>query len=214
MSLALVPVEISSRLKGLAGNDKNFWTPDKIRFLTKYPNWAIATDSLIATRNYDVAISFAASIFLRSFEFSAELTETELQRIHHITSTLLLQMFDKADRWNEYVMWFWFLRKHTNNYLRYDLHIVQHHDPDIDLFIDDKGDQYTWVHTMYLYNHRRRIIERKLQRSKDGKASKSDKHRSKDDLTATDLRCRLENVFSYYRFKFEQEAFWQSFWKK
>lgn len=210
---SLAPLIPGIDLYALSGNDGGIWTLDRIRFATKYPNWSIVTDCLEATRNYDLALSFGTSIFLRSFDFADQMPNDELERIHHITSTFILNMLDKADLWSEYLVWFSFLRYHTNNYLRYDLHILSHTGTDIEEFIDDKGDEYTWVHNMYVYNHRRRTIERKLARKNAGNARKSDMHHPKADLSPMDLRCRLENVFSFYRFKLEQAAFWQSFWK-
>lgn len=201
-------------LRPFAGNDTGFWTAERIRYLTEYPNWSLATDTITATRSYDLGVSIASSLLVRSFEFADELTNEELDRIHHIVSTFLLTMLDKADMWGAYLAWFWFLRHNTDSYLRYDLHILSHEGTDIDEFIDDRGDQYTWVHNMYIYNHRRRIIERKLERAKAGRTSKADLHHNQHELSETDLKCRITNVLAEYEFKMRAEAFWQSFWEK
>ena len=201
-------------LRVYAGNDEGVWSAERIRYLTKYPNWSIATLSLGTTRNYELGLSFAASILTNSFDFAGELSKEDIERAQHLTSVFFLEMLDKADRWDDYLDWFWFLRRHTNVYLRYDLHILAHRDNDIDLFIEKRGDNYTWVHNMYIHNRRRRNIERKIERRSRGSSRKSDKHSSKGELSTTELKCRLESLFSHFRLKFAAEAFWKSFWKK
>lgn len=210
---ALVPTITGINLHALAGDDGDIWTLERIRNTTKYPNWTLAIDSLEATRNYDLALSFSISIFIRSFDYTSEMSKDELERIHHITSSFILSMLDKADMWEEFLAWFWFLRHHTESYLRYDLHIGSHNDSDLEQFIDDKGDHYTWVHNMYVYNHRRRIVERKLSRRRTGMERKSDLHHPKSELSHMDLRRRLENVFAHFRIKQEAQAYWQAFWQ-
>lgn len=201
-------------LRLLAGKDDNFWSAERIKHLTQYPNWSIATDTITATRSYTLGASIAASLLSRSLEFSTDLTQDELDRIHCIASTFLLDMLDKADRWEEFLAWFWFLRYNTNSYLRYDLHILSHTGNDIDEFVDDQGDEYTWVHNMYIYDRRRKVIERKLERKRKGRASKSDLHHNQESLSEMDIQCRIMNVLSYYNAKMQAEAFWQSFWQK
>lgn len=205
-------VQNGGMLRRLAGSDDGMWTVERLRLLTKHPNWSIATDLMVATRSYDIGVSFAASVLSNSALLSSKLTESETDRIQHIASTFLLEMLDKADMWEQYLAWFWFLRHNTDNYLRYDLHILSHQGNEIDAFVDDKGDEYKWVHNTYIYNHRRLTVERKLERAKAQGHIGSDHHHPQAELSSEDLKMRMFKVLAYHEMKADAEAFWRSFW--
>ena len=84
-----------------------------MRYVTNYPNWGIATDSLKAIRGYEAGIYFAASTFNAAFKHHSELTTQEFDRIAHISAVFLLEMLDKADWWDEYLEWFSFLERNS-----------------------------------------------------------------------------------------------------
>lgn len=190
------------------------WTVERIRYLLKYPNWSIVTDMIQSTRNYDIGLSIASSLFLDSFRFKDELKDDEFDRLQFLSAMFLLEMFDKADRWEAYLIWFDFLRNHLNIYLRYDQNFSRHNDEGIEEFIDNRGDEYRWVSNMFLYNRRRRTIERKWDRLQNGKSYKSDLHHGKNELSDEDISNRIIKIVSTYDEKMRATEFWQSFWKK
>lgn len=202
-------------LDELVDDDSELWTVERIRHLTHLRNFCTVKDMLLMTRSYTLGISLASSLFLGSIKYSEELKATdEFDRIQEISAMFLLELLDKADKWETYLLWFKFLRENANSYVSYERHILSHEGNDIDEFIVGHSDGDSLVHNLYFYRRRRDIIERKLERWRSGKSYKNDLHHNKDELSDMDIKSRIMRCAQFYEKQREAEEFWKSFWKK
>jgi len=186
-------------------------TLERFRHLIGYPNWSIVCDAATAARRYDLGLDFAMQLFRAAWHFEAQLSAHEFERALHITSIHILDMLDKADRWEDYIDWFVFLRDYSTVYLRERTAWLARNTPLEDYLIRYDGD-YAILRYMYHYHPRYSVIRRKLARKRAGRSTAHLEHHSFHELSPDQVHDRLAHVAGFWRFKKAADARWDAYW--
>lgn len=175
-----------------------------LRRLLSYPAWGYVTQLLNRTRAYDSALSGAELLIEVIESYEHELTRKELDEFLQSAYTLKLQSLDKLDLWKEYLDFWNNLRKSTDYEICYTRSSTQsflslEHDnkgggignPGRESFILRVEHDLVYLHWLYLFCRRYKLMERKLERRNKGRSRKSDLHHSQLDLSEKEIRRRL-----------------------
>lgn len=186
-------------------------TLERFRHLIGYPNWSIMCDAATAARRYDIALDFAMQLFRAAWHFEEQLLPHEFERALHITSVHILDMLDRADRWEDYVGWFLFLREHSTLHIRERRSWLAQDTP-IDDYLIRWEDDYAILRYMYHYHPRYAVVSRKLARKSAGRSTAHLEHDSFQTLSADEVRDRLLRLAGFWRFKKAADERWKAYW--
>ncbi len=164
------------------------------RALLAYPWWSLIREAIIDTRSYDRGLDAGLRLLSHTDTYRDVLAPRELEA--HVTtlSLFVLEMLDRLDDWEGYLATWHLLRTHTSCRLTYERGARLTHGPRLTPFILGEDAGGLRVHHLYLTAHRKAVIERKLDRQRRGAKLGNLWHATQNELSAAEIRERLEAV--------------------
>ena len=154
--------------------------------------WAGLVQAVLATRSYAAGLD-AGLLSLRVTDLHREhLRQREYVAHRKRLYWFILELLDRLDRWDAYVALWGYLRTHTAYALA--LQSQARHDARLAPFILEEDARGLTVHFLWLIQHRREVIERKLDRQRRGARLGNLRHAAQDALSDAEIRERLEGV--------------------
>lgn len=186
-------------------NRKKLSPLQAMRLLMSYPYINFVSQFFSRTREYELGLDFVDICRDLLDKYAADIPLTEAQRIEKDITFLELSFYDALNLWQKYLDFFEyiFLEKRTPSYIvtyapnpsqnareRFGRYLLGH---------DNKGLQ---VHELYLCEHRRAIIKRKLIKQEFGKNVEHLKRHQKEQLSNEEYLKRLQemqNLFEWMK---------------
>ncbi len=189
--------------------------------LLRYPMWNYLVQAVCSTRAYDDGLEAGFRLLAATEHHRCRMSAATHEQNLRMLYLFLLAMLDKADRWEEYLAAWQSIRDNTSLSLTYSFEALEDHGPRIEPFvlsglperpkaISDGGPtalartggvqaskqgttqpEDIRVHFLYLQEHRREVIERKLARQRAGRPVMNLLHARREALTCTEVRERL-----------------------
>ena len=163
----------------------------RYRTLMEYPFWNRFRATISGTRAYESGLEACLRLLTFAENHRDSLTkkeyESHLQRLY----SGILNMLDKLDRWEEYILVWDSLRANTSLALTYARRYASY---GIEPFILRDGGDLIYVHFLWTTDHRRRLIERKLAKLRAGKKLGNLLHSQQEELSDSEIRARWERV--------------------
>jgi hypothetical protein len=181
----LVKTEIASILRGRKS----------LLSALDYPVWNYITQTFDYTRAYDQALLFSTNLLKELERQKEKIPPKEYNRhLCHIYG-FLLKNLDKLDRWEDYLeLWDKILLniKAGTKYVK-----EKRHQEGIEAYIMQEEHEYIYVHFLWSQKHRKEVIERKIAKKKSGRRFSNVLHERQNDLTAEEVRERLEWIINF-----------------
>lgn len=163
----------------------------RYRTLMGYPYWNYFRATISGTRAYESGLEVCLRLLTFAENHRDSLTKEEYEG--HVRRLYLgiLDMLDKLDRWEEYMLVWDSLRANTSLSFSY---ARRHASYGIEPFILRDGGDLIYVHFLWHTDHRRRLIERKLSKLRAGKKLGNLLHGQQEELSDSEIRARWERV--------------------
>lgn len=123
--------------------------------------------------------------------YKSKLTSEEYDKFGSSLYLFFLHLLDRADRWEDYLQVWDQLRNTTRFYNKYIKSAKYSHSSEIQQFILDETDNSLHVHFLYGTIHRKKILEKKVFKKKEGKKLKNLYHSTIDELTEDEIKDRI-----------------------
>ena len=164
------------------------------RAILAYPWWTLIRQAIVDTRSYDRGLAAGVQLLGHTDAYRDVLPPGEIES--HVTRLgfFLLEMLDRRDDWEGYLATWDLLRTHTACGLTYQPAAAVTHGPRLAPFILGEHAGSLRVHFLYLTQHRKAVIERKLSRQRRGAKLGNLLHAAQDELSDEEIRERLEAV--------------------
>ena len=164
------------------------------------------------TRSFDRGLEIGFLLLTAHEHFREELATERAERNAALIYSFILRMLDKLDLWEEFVTAYDYLLEHTRlsfgGYYAEDSrphHLGNGANPYI---LGDVPGGFR-VHFLYGLGHRRSVIQRKIERRKEGKKLGNLYHARQSDLTEQELQDRVRWLLEFYSsgsYDFDQPA--------
>lgn len=172
---------------------------DKFKELFKYPNWNYIHQFIVTTRNYENGLIAILYLIDKLEVYKSKLTSDEYDNFGASLYLFLLHLLDKADRWEDYLQVWEQLRKKTNFYNKYIKSAGFSHSSEIHQFIMEEKSHCIYVHFLYLTNHRKKIIEKKVIKKREGKNLGNLFHSTIEELTESEIKERIDWINKIFK---------------
>lgn len=164
---------------------------EKYKKIMGYPFWNYSINSIFYLKEFEVGLQGAHFLFDLTEHYKDQLTEKEYKRNRYLLWYFYLNLLDKLDRWEEFIETFDKLKNmpeivhpHQNDHITTDLH----------------------------WKKRLGIIQRKIDRQKEGKSVKHLRHKQLDEITDEEYQRRIEVLKFWMAFgQFQIEQFKEIF---
>lgn len=179
----LVPLGLSFLAKTFRSltTKADFGLPQYRRAMS-YPTWNHILAAIRTMREYNAGLQGGLTLLEMTYYYRRELPKPEYESNQRVLYLFILDMLDRLDRCDEYLRVWEQIRAGTLLTFNYAKEAKSR--KDIQPFIvDDRKDPIA-VHFLYLASPRKRIIERKMARSKYRP------HAKREELTESELRIR------------------------
>ena len=164
---------------------------EQYRAIMSYPVWNFVHRAIVDTRSYEDGLS-SGTIFIHLTEgFRARLDQKEYESNMIKLHSLILNMLDRLDRWEEYLEIYEYMRKHCLFCLTYSKDSKQIHGEVFEQFIISEGTRTSNVHFLWGVHHRRDLIEKKLHKKRAGQKLGNQFHARQSELSAEEIDKRL-----------------------
>ena len=166
-------------------------TYDQFRELLSYPTWNYFLQVVRIARAYDEALGAGIHLLNLNEEYKNRLTQKEYDDHTRTLSHLCLDMLDKLDRWDDFLTAFdqvW-----TNKRFVYRCHKKRLSEEFGDLLakgVVSETKHYVYVHEFWDLVLRKEVIERKVQKRKQGRKLGNMYHHTQEDLTPEEVAYR------------------------
>lgn len=166
-----------------------------LRTLFAYPYCNLLSAYFDRTREFELGLLFIGRAYEVLDAAAGELSPGEYERLDYRLQTMRLSLYDRLNHWGEYLDLFEELlrSKRTGPW-------VGLYEPRCEparfgrYYLGRALDGYLQVHELYLYDDRRRLIERKAWRQATGKNVDYLKCRQKEDLTKEERATRYSEL--------------------
>lgn len=190
-----------------------------LRLLFSYHYCNLVSQFYFRTREYEAGLLFVDRCRELLEQYSSEIPEGETQRIEHDVTFLELSLYDALNLWQEYLDLFEqiFREKRTKAYIaeyQVDTHLGQMPEERFGRYlmsfppanslsprtlselspVMQNSKTRVFVHKLYLCEHRRAIIERKLHRQQEGKSVEHLKRHQKERLSSAEQEERFAEM--------------------
>lgn len=172
----------------------------KYRKMMSYPLWNFVSQAVVETRSYELGLNAGLQLIRFTEERRAELTDHEYRSNLIQLYSFTLAMLDKLDKWEDYIDTWESLRANTNLALTYIRNAKQTHGARIEPFIVGEDDYTLYVHFLWGSQHRKEMIERKLELRRRRATLGNRRHRPKEELTPQEIRRRLRRIADRMRY--------------
>ena len=167
------------------------------RLVMETGTWATLAQAVLATRSYEAGLD-AGLLLLRVADLHREdLSHEEYAAHRKHVYWLILELLDRLDRWDAYLSLWAYLRVHTTYALT--LQSAARDDARLAPFMLGEDAGGLQVHFLWLMQHRKAVIERKLQRQRRGTKLGRVWHANQAELSDAEIRERLQSVLQRMR---------------
>lgn len=160
-----------------------------------YPNWNYLRQAIIKTRDYEKGLEGGCLLLQYTEEEKKKLTDKEYENNSVLLYYFILDMLDKMDRWEDYIMVWKHLRGSKDFTLKYAQKSLKVHGNKIKPFISRKDSNCLYVHFLWTTLYRKNLIERKIEKSREEKKIWNLFHATKSELTEEEIQKRLDHIF-------------------
>jgi hypothetical protein len=164
----------------------------KYRKIMSYPVWNYIRQAIVSTRAYEEGLNAGLLLLDLTEEYRQQLDAKEYEKNLIMLYYHILDMLDRADRWEEYLNVWEQIRENTNFAMTYTLDSRFRHGERIAPFILRTGPDFLYVHFLYIGSHRKEVITRKLNKKKSGDKTKHLLHARQEDLSEAEIKRRLD----------------------
>jgi hypothetical protein len=182
-------------------------TVRQYRHLMKWPNNCVIRAWIDGTREYGVGLAIYEQLFQATWRLEPTLSKDEFKRGLRILPFCILEMLDRADRWEDYVEWFLFLKAHLAEVIREHRNFLRKDAPVEPYLIRWEG-EYAILNRMFGQHWRFAVISRKLQRKRAGRPTGNVKHKTSAELTNEQVINRLRTAGAHWKFRRQAVTDW------
>lgn len=182
-------------------------TVSQYRHLLKWPNNCVVDAWIKATREYGVGLAIYEQLFQATWRFEPTLSKEEFERGLSILPLKILDMLDYADRWEDYIEWFNFLRAHTTGFIREHRDHLNKTTPLERYLIRWEGD-YAILNRMCVHHWRYAVVSRKLYRKRAGRPTGNVRHKTAGELGPQQVVDRLRIAGAHWQFRRQAVRDW------
>ena len=176
-------------------------TLEEYRRILSYPAWGFYSAIFIRTRSYEQGLKNG----MRLIEITCELKDHLAEREYNSNMTTLwlfvLSMLDKLDRWIDYLAMWERLRKGTVFTWKASLETLRRmYGTKLDPWIVLEEGNQVYVHFLWGTIQRKELIEKKLQKSRNGERLGNMVHRKREELSEEDIQERFDRVVFQFEY--------------
>ena len=159
------------------------------RALLGDPTWYLVTQFLVTGRWYEEGLDLALQLLGCTERYHHVLSAREEARARMQLYALVLDMLDRLDAWDTYLKLWHQLRQHTTYTLTYGGGAATL--PRAQPYVMRREGNRTALHFLWISDHRKQLIERKLAKQRAGRPLGNMRHHPQSDLSDAELRRRL-----------------------
>nr|WP_300838933.1 hypothetical protein [uncultured Acetatifactor sp.] len=176
-----------------------------MRLLMSYPYINFVSQFFSRTREYETGLAFVDTCRHLLDKYAADIPVIEAQRIEKDITFMELSFYDALNLWQRYLDFFEhiFLEKRTQPYIAaYFPNPKENAEERFGRYLLGRDSKGLQVHKLYLHEHRRAIIKRKLVRQEFGKNVEHLKRHQKEQLSDEEYLKRVQemkNLFEWMK---------------
>ena len=166
-------------------------TYDQFRALLSYPTWNYFLQVICLTRVYDKGLTAGIHLLNLNEKYKDMLTQKEYDDHTRLLYSICLDMLDKLDRWDDFLVAFDQVWKDKRFVFR--CHKKSLNEEFGDLLakgVVSETEHYVYVHEFWLHILRKEVIKRKIQRREQGRKLGNMYHHTREDLTPEEVAYR------------------------
>jgi hypothetical protein len=188
---------ILSVFAGTALLKQNRWiTYERFKELLSCPMWSYFLQIVRIGRTYDEALCVGIHLLNLNDEYKDHLTQKEYDDHTQSLLHLCIDMLDKLDRWEDFIaalnhVW-------ADKRFIFRCHKKRLNGEFGELLakgVVSKTEHYVYVHEFWDLALRKEVIERKIQRKKEGRKLNNMYHHTRYDLTPKEIECRRKWLY-------------------
>ena|GEM_PF-1996335 len=166
-------------------------TYEEFRELLSYPTWNYFLQVVRITRAYEGAISAGIHLLNLNEEYKNRLTQREYDDHAGVVWHLCLDMLDKLDRWDDFLTAFERVWRDRRFVCRCHKKRLNEEFGDLQAKgVVSETKHYVYVHEFWDLALRKEVIERKVQKRKEGRKLGNMYHHRQEDLTPEEVGYR------------------------
>lgn len=164
---------------------------DHFKELSSYPTWNYFLKIIHITREYDKGLTAGIHLLNMNEEYKDRFSQKEYEDHIRLLYDLCLNMLDKLDRWDDFLVAFNQIWKDKRFIFRCHKKSLNEEFGDVlAKGILSETEHYIYVHEFYLHILSKEVIERKIKKRDQGRKLGNMYHHTKEDLTSEEISCR------------------------
>lgn len=166
-------------------------TYEQFRELLSYPTWNYLRQVIWIARAYDKGLTAGIHLLNLNEEYKERLTQKEYDNHTRLLYGLCLDMLDKLDRWDDFLVAFDQVWKDRRFIFRCHKKTLNEEFGDLlAKGVVSETEHYVYIHEFYLHLIRKEVIERKIQRRERGYKLGSMYHHTRENLAPEEVAYR------------------------